>query len=255
MKAKILLIPLLIVIAVSVFIGLVYPQYSNGANGIKENYAKLKNEQIKLADLQKKNKNIDDLSTQIASFADKSLLYSFIPQNIKEEEIISSLNGLASSSGLLLFEATISSQSKSENIISDDLEMNAGGELPLTEVSKTAPKAKNLETEIKLLGNYEKVKNFLISLERLNRNNNLGQLKIDRNKNEAGVLDDNLLVSASVEFNFFKKMPINNMNAGDSIFLNNKLETAVVDAIKNQKNSNSFQVNVEQKGKSNIFLP
>lgn len=260
MKIKVLLIPCIIIAIVAVFVGLVYPTYSNGEDGVSENYAKLKSEQTKLSELQNKNKNIVKLSSQLSSLPEKNTLYSFIPEIIKEEDIVNSLINLASSSGVFLFETKINQPVK-EKSIQKDLEATFGEE---QETSKTSsiPKTSNFKADIKVMGSYEKIKAFLTSIEKLNRNNNFEILKINRNKSqkevsldEATINSNDLVVDASVEFNFLKKSTINKSDVGNLVFSSSELETKVIEDIKNQKNTNSFQLNVDQKGKGNLFQP
>ncbi|HRY82371.1 MAG TPA: hypothetical protein P5232_01520 [Candidatus Moranbacteria bacterium] len=249
MKVKILLLPLVLVIAVAVFIWLVYPAYSNGVNGVSENYTKLKSEQSKLLDLQKRSENTNNLSAQISALTEKDILYAFIPESAKEEEIIKSLSSLASASSLLFFDTTIK-QATQEKISEDESAIT--GEEP-----SALPKIKKLETEMKLAGNYEKIKEFLNSLGKFGRSNEFETLEINRNNSGTALASgaEVLSVNAKANFNVLKKAELNDQNVINPIFSSSKLETKVIAEIKNQKNTNNFQVNVEQKGKSNLFQP
>lgn len=246
MKIKILLMPLLILIIVVLSIWLVYPVYSNGTNGIRENYTKLKSEQAKLIELQGKRKNADDLSAQFSTLLEKDVLYAFIPEEMKEEEIINSLGSLSSASGLLLFDSTIGQPLREKSI--EEFQT-------IDETKNFLPEIKNFKVEMKLSGSYEKIKDFLNSLGKFSRNNNFSTLEISRNvsSDTETASSDVLLINASVDFNVLKEAKLNEANISSSIFTNSKLETKVISDIKNQKNASNFQLNVEQKGKNNLF--
>lgn len=239
--------PLFIVIIVAFSIWLVYPAFSNGTNGAIENYIKLKNEQAKLIELQGKSENANNLSIQFSALSEKDALYAFIPKDMKEEEIINSLSSLSSASGLLLFDSTIS----------QPLKESAIEEVQVTNETKNLfPEIKNFKVEMKLSGSYDKIKDFLNSLGKFSRNNNFNTLEISRSVSsgtEETANPDTLLVNASVDFNVLKEAKLNESNISSSIFSSSKLETKVISDIKNQKNANSFQLNVDQKGKSNLF--
>jgi len=255
MKIKILIMPFIIVIIITISIWLVYPAYSNGVNGVRENYIKLKSEQAKLAELQGKSENVNNLSAQISSLSEKDVLYSFVPTEIKEEEIINDLVNLSANSGLFLFSSMINQPTKE---ISD-------GEISVVETSKPAngdailsmPKVKNIKTEIKLAGSYEKIKDFLISIEKLNRSNDFEILEISKNNIDSNLSADPgiLSVNATTDFNFMKLAKLDNSNVSSPVFSSSKLQTKIIEDIKNKKNTNNYQLSVEQRGKSNLFQP
>lgn len=258
MKVKILLMPLIIVITVAISIWLVYPAYSNGVNGVKENYTELKSQQKKLTELLGKSENANSLSSQIASLSEKDVLYTFVPAEIKEEEIVNSLINLASTSGLLLFDEMVNQPAREIQVA----EGAVPAPVPALDANGVAlpvvmPKVQNLKTEIKLAGSYEKIKDFLVSIGKFNRSNVFQTLEISKNSLEGQPNADSniLLISAAVDFNVLKNTKLNSSNISSSIFDSPNLETKVISDIKSQKNANNFQLNVEQKGKSNLFQP
>ena len=258
MKVKILLMPLIIVIVVAISIWLVYPTYSNGSTGVKENYTKFKDEQTKLTELLGKSENANSLSSQISSLSEKDVLYNFVPVEKKEEEIVNSLINLASTSGLLLFDEMVNQPAKEIQVVEEPVPapvpaLDANGvTLPVT-----MSKMQNLKTEIKLAGSYEKIKDFLTSLGKLNRSNVFETLEISKSSSAGQPEADSniLLISAAVNFNVLKNTKLNSSNIGSSIFDSPNLETKVIADIKSQKNANNFQLNIEQTGKSNLFQP
>lgn len=242
MKIKILLVPFLIV-AIAVFsIWLVYPLYSNGTNGVKENYAKLKVEQEKLAGIQTMSGNVDKLSAQISSMPEKETLYSFVPESKKEEEIINDIVKLSSLSGLLFYQEKMEQpQKNTQEVVQKE-----------TIASIPIPELQNLKTKIKIAGNYEKIKEFLVNLEKLERNNNLETLEIMKEVTR-DVPSDVLTIDATLNFAILKKNKLSQSAVTDPVFSSPKLEAGIIEEIKNKKSINNFQLNVDQKGKVNPF--
>lgn len=259
MKVKILLMPLMIVIIVATSIWLVYPAYSNGSSGVRENYTKLKNEQKKLNELQSKSENTSSISAQISSLPEKDVLYTFIPAEMKEEDIVNGLINMASNAGVLLFDEKITQPSK--EIIALEEVTPASNRVPISaEAIPTPllPKTQKLKIEIKLAGSYEKIKDFLISIGKFNRSNDFEVLQIS--KDISGGADSSsdksiLMVSATVNFNVLRRAKLNETNTGSAIFDNPNLETKIISDIKNQSSINIFPLSVEQKGKINPFQP
>ncbi len=252
------MMPLIIVITVAVFIWLVYPAYSNGTNGVKENYSKLKVEQTKLTELKNKSENISNLSVQLSSMPEKNVLYNFVPEKIKEEEIINDLVNLAANSGLLLFDSMVSQPVKESQAIEEVVPVaDESGDSATLPLPVSMPKMQNVKTEIKLAGNYEKIKDFLSNLEKFSRSNGVEILDINKNNSEveSSTNQDVLLVNATINFNVLKEAKLDSSSINSPIFDNSKLEANIISEIKNKKNANLFQLNVDQKGKGNIFQP
>lgn len=253
MKIKILLAPFLIVIIAVFSIWLVYPLYSNGFDGVKENYAKLKIEQEKLADIQTMSENVDKLSAQISSMPEKETLYSFIPESGKEEEIINNIVKLSSLSGLFFSEEDIEQPQKNiqeQEVFQSGVE--TGDILGDVAVPIPAPEPQNLKAKIKIAGKYEKIKEFLVNLEKLGRNNSLEVLEIGK-EIAPDAPQDILTVDAVLNFAILKKNKLSQATGMDPIFSSPELESGIIGEIKNKKSINNFQLNVEQKGKSNPF--
>ena len=247
---KILVVPLAITVAVIAIVWLIYPAYSNGVDGLKENYAKLKSEQKKLNDISGENKNIENLSSQISSLPQKDILYSFIPENAEEENIINGLNRLASESGLLLFEATIKPPVKSKTNVAP-LDSTGTGE-----TAAPKPEPKNVSTEMKLAGDYLSIKNFLTKLGTFSRSNDVNNLDIEKNSGKNEILSGSgalLVVDASANFSYLSKSKLNEASVFNSVFSNPDLDSKIIEDIKNQKISGAFQLSVGQKGRSNLF--
>jgi Tfp pilus assembly protein PilO len=115
MKLKLLLMPSIIALSIILLIWLVYPAYSNDTDGLKERYNQLGLEKEKLSDIENKSLNIAKLSSDLSALSeDREFIEKFLPENIKEEEIIDNLNFLANSSGLSVLDISVEKLKKVE---------------------------------------------------------------------------------------------------------------------------------------------
>lgn len=236
--------PMIIVTIVILSIWLVYPAYSNGIDGVKEKSAQLKSEQAKLGDLQKKTLNIDALSGHLDSLSsEKEVLYNFIPETAKEEQIFDNFNFYAYSFELAVYGVTINQPER--NVLRGDLEAEPA----------LLPKAKNFKTEANLAGSYEKIKEFLDAIEKLNRHNDFADLRIVKNFSQGSqdVSGNFLLANIVVNFQSLDKARLSSNNMGNVAFSKNQMDTEVISEIRNRTKTSAFELNVDQKGKSNPF--
>lgn len=253
MNVKILLTPLIIVIAIIFAIWFVYPAYSNGVDGVKEKYAQLKSEESKFSGLESKSQNAEKLFSEISSLgADKDILYQFIPEAAKEEEVLDNINYLASASGVSISKFSISQPSANNQLMEDT---NPDG-------SSSAPSfslPKNIKASINLAGNYENIKSFLNKVDKFERYENFSKLQISQNLENsadgAAVLSDVLNVSADVDFNFLEKTNLSESNANDPVFSSDKLDLSAITEIKNKKTTEVLKLDAGQRGKANPFMP
>lgn len=240
--------PLIITTIVTLSIWWVYPVYSNGVDGVREKYAELKKKQNDLVEIKEKSKNAEKLFSEMTALSsEKDVLYKFIPEVVREEDIMSDINRLAAESSLMVSEITIKSSVGVKEI---------SGKGEIKKKSSSLPKNEKALTTIKFAGNYEKIKEFLNKIYKLDRYSNLESLQIERS---TGLGESNdptvLVVSAEIDFGVLEKTKISDGNINDKIFSSTSLDTKAINLIKSQKTVSSSDVNVGQKGKTNIFIP
>lgn len=254
MNAKMLLTPLLIVIIIAALIWFVYPAFSNGTDGVKEKYEKLKKEEAKYEGLKNKNQHVEKIFSEISSLgADKDVLYKFIPEKIKEEEMVDNLNYLASSSGISISQISINQsaiQSTAKPVVAD------GESVDNLNSFRTSPQ--NIKASVILAGNYEKIKSFFEKLDKLERFSNFSKLEISKipaaGENEAA--PDILSVKTDIDFNYLEKAKLSDANASDPIFSpDSKLNLDIISEIKDKKTTDILNLDAGQKGKANPFMP
>jgi Tfp pilus assembly protein PilO len=262
MKVKTLLAPLLIVSIIFVIIWLVYPAYTNGVDGFKEQRAKLAKEQTKLAGISEKSINIDNLRSQLQSDSEnRGAIFSYIPEDAKEEEIINSLNSLATDAGVLPINISVE---KSKAVVAEvaTMEGTTGTTAPTTDVSGMAidpslpviPKAVPMETDAKysVVGSYEQIKTLLGKLYRLGRVNGINSLIIEKagkDKETGNALQAEFVLN----FDYLKKPIVIDME--NPIFSMSSFDMKVASEIRNKNNVGVSVPNIDQIGRSNPFLP
>lgn len=262
MNVKILIKPLIIVVSLVLFIWLVYPAYSNGSDGLKEKMENLKNEQEKLEKIKDKGQKAEMLYSQISSLAsEKDILYKFIPDNMQEEKIVDNLNYLATNEGLLVYEITVN-QPKKESLDQFALvqftDENLAGSLGTDVSAISLPKMQDLEVEMKVAGSYEKIRNFLANVGKMERCNDFKIMNIGKNQPGGNQLVDPsfLTVDMNINFAILKAVKIADVSgANDPIFSTPQLDSSIIPSIKGKRTASNFEIIVDQKGKANPFTP
>jgi Tfp pilus assembly protein PilO len=264
MKVKILMVPLLIAIIVGLLIWLIYPLYSNGTDGVKEKYFQLKKEKQQIANIENKKQNAESLSSQLSSASEKEILYNFVPENIKDEEIIDNLNFLASSkSGLSVLSLSVrqpEAESISENLSASGISADSNV-LPIADPGQLLPtpmpQPRNVRANLKVIGSYVNIKNFLISLNSLKRYNGLSSLSIGAASENKEENSSNLLrAEMEINFNILEKVKFSQgFGINEELFSSDQLNLEIISAIKDKKNTDILKLNVETQGRVNPFLP
>ncbi len=241
MKIKILVVPFLLVLTVILCIWLVYPVYSNGNNGLKEKYAQLKKEKNKLKGVQNKSNNVKKLFGEITSSSENlNILYEFIPLNSKEEEIEDNINYLASVAGLSVLKISLN-EINNNSLKKSDVGMNVNANVDVS-------------------GNYEALKKFIDSLNKLRRYSNIETFSIAKTKKNVTAdtevdTTETLNARLVINFVFMNKVKLTDNDANDPIFSAQNLNTDVISQIKNEKSTNILQLNIGDQGKTNPFMP
>ena len=289
MKVKLLLMPLTIVISIALLIWYVYPAFSNGSDGLMDKYSQLKKENAQLADLESKSSNVDSLAAQLANDSeDKATLMEFIPDQVKEEQIMDNLNYLASSGGVALVDISISQPTDSTTSTSNSAAVSVtpdgaaspatpdgtaapvtpdGAASPATPVSATPT---DFSVKYSVAGTYSQVKSLLNKLNSFGRYDDVSSLSIkvqqaqssqstssdagsQTSSQNAASVADSLQTDFTLTFNYFK--PVALSSDANQVFSSNKLDTSVIGQIKSSQNVPVLHLNIGQTGKSDPFIP
>ncbi|MFA6048077.1 MAG: hypothetical protein WCV59_05570 [Parcubacteria group bacterium] len=263
MKVKILLPPLIIVSCIALMVWLVYPAYTNGVDGWKEKRDKLTSEKNNLDDAQKKAENVSRMVAQLGSNkVDQDTIATYIPDELKEEEIIDNLNFIASNEGLSVVKLSV----KPETVVQQEVPTDMSGN-PVVDVSGGNPsatedvtvKAKNYNVEFSVVGNYEKIKNVLDKVYKLKRYNSFKTLEIAANETpgadgKKAAPTDSLKADMILSFDVLKKFS-QTVSMNNPIFSQTSFDMKVAQEIRDKKSVDVLKMSIDQAGRTNPFIP
>ncbi|HRZ95566.1 MAG TPA: hypothetical protein P5262_03315 [Candidatus Moranbacteria bacterium] len=256
MKIKLLMAPSLIVIIIVLLIWYVYPAFTDPltGNGVKEKAGELKKEKQLLEDAKKKSETIDNMALELNSqkmTSSRELVMEYMPESIKEYEIIDNLNYLVLKEELQGTNISVSQPVLSKTAALPALASASGGSAAADEEAK--PQATLFLVDFSAQGGYEKIKSVFEKIFGLKRFNRLVSIKIDsadaQNKGS-----DNLKAVAVLEFAFLKESG-NFSSLNDPVFSKSSFDLQTVGNIEKGKATSLMDLQVDQKGKTNPFIP
>jgi Tfp pilus assembly protein PilO len=263
MKIKILLAPAIIVITIVLCIWMVYPAYTDGVNGVKEKYQKLK-EQTRLSDnLDKQIGNVGKLSASLkANTSRNSVVFGYIPQDKEEEKIIESLNLLAKDSGLSVLNISVFEM---KNEVDPNLNIATPAVAPALSgatsdaftqpIAATIVTPRKIKTDLVVLGDYGGVKVLVEKIQKMNRFNKFSALEIRTLLKEDQTVSESLSVKMTLEFNYLKELDkLAEQDIDNPIFSTGAFDMQVIDNISKNKSIEVKNVLPGQKGTANPFL-
>lgn len=257
MKIKLLMAPSLVVIIIVLLIWHVYPAFTNpvAGDGVKQKMTELKKEKEILEDAQKKSDAVDAMAVELNSqkmASSRELVMEYMPDSIKEYEIIDNLNYLVLKEELQGTNISVSQPALSATSALPVATPSINGAVAEGEVA-IKPQASVFLVDFTAQGGYEKIKGIFEKIFGLKRFNRLVSLKIEsvdaQNKGS-----DNLKAAAVLEFAFFKESGTI-ASFDDPVFLRNSFDLQTVGNIEKGKATSLMDLQVDQKGKANPFIP
>jgi hypothetical protein len=266
MKIKLLLAPLLIVTTIFLLIWVVYPAWSNGTNGVREQRETLRIEREKLSNLEGKDRNVETLYVDMKNNLDKyDIVKKFIPENVNEEEIIDNLNYLASAQQTSVA-ALVVEQPAAPVAGMSEIEASEGNVQPMDpvlgvqpvdaalQVQKVTPR--DFQVNYSVVGSYENVKALFDKIQRLDRFSKVISLTVGKLKTDGGQGGDSnvLKADAVLQFSFLKKeKTLSNVN--DPIFLQSKFDFRSIAKLQEARNVGGLKLELGEMGKTNPYTP
>lgn len=265
MKIKLFLAPSLIVIMITMIIWTVYPAYTNGVDGVKEKYRKLKEQKRLIIDIDNRVGNARKLVVDLdAAVSDNAVVFDYISKKKEDEKIIDSLDLLARDSSLSVVNISVS-EVKSDNASSAESPSVSAGAMPAfgadsaipiqsAVIAKATPN--KLGVDFSVLGSYENIKIIAEKIQKLKRFSKISSLEIKTQTKDDQSLNESLLANMTLEFNYLKepsKLADGDINNG--IFSSGVFDKSIIEKIKNSRSISVNNVSPGQKGKPNPFIP
>lgn len=269
MRIKIILAPLLIVMTIILLIWFVYPAYTNGVDGLKEQLQILDKENKRLQDMNSISDAIEKTSEDIASNkASADMLYGYLPDSPKEEEIIDNVNYLSAANGLSVLNLSVlyvpnaslavAAQPSPTIPASESIMPSPTGSTlvnpEMIDIPQTRTAVEDIKVNVSVSGKYEKIKSFFDNLYMFKRFNSVASANISTAKSAAGKNTDEIQVDAVLNFNVLGRITtINNLT--DEIFSRRTLDQKTMDGIGANRNVDILKLQLDGTGKANPFLP
>jgi len=272
MKLKLLIAPFSVAFIMIFLIWYIYPAYTSpvDGSGIVEKTKELNDKKEKIGEIDKRTQNATSLAAILSSDkANNDLVFEYIPDSAKEEEIINGLNSLASSNSLLVYNLSLSEEEKAASSVSSAgaadetvaqpqaIATDATMMIGETAASpSTKPDERTISAKLSLIGDYGSMKNILASLYKLSRFNKIDSISIkplvDQDNNVTGSLKADLVL----DFSYIKKGgSFTDGDIDNPVFLSSSFDSKAIDGIKSIRNNPIGQITGGQPGKDNPFAP
>lgn len=257
MKLKILVVPTLIAAIVITIIWVIVPEVKDVLDKKKQ----LEEKTLKLSEIEEKNRKARKLGEYLGgNTVQNRILADYIPQEKKEEEIISTLQYLAKQEDLLIYSLNIkqNQDGKTNNAQSQISAASSAGE---NGDEKNAAQARDLEIIVKTIGQYEKITVFLKKISNLERYNRAEYVKISKvnsgSEQEGG--EEIKRISAldmeiGLNFKYVEKSDALVVSADNSIFSREEFEVDVIKAIQEKMKTAVMEPVADKSGRSNPFF-
>jgi hypothetical protein len=255
MKIKLLFAPSIVVIIIIILIWQIYPTLTDpiGKSGVLEKMAELKKEKENLSAIQGKSEKVHELATELNSSSmssGKTLVADFLPDSIKEYEIIDNLNYLVLKEELQGLDISVAQPEGSSALLTQaDLSGNVNSP------QAVEIKATTFKVNFSVLGSYEKIKDIFQKIDGLRRFNRVLDLKILQADPNSKDNYGNLRAVATLEFAYLKES--GSFSSVDDVSIaKTEFDQEAMDNIAKKKDVPLLpDLQIDQKGKPNPFIP
>jgi Tfp pilus assembly protein PilO len=259
MKLKILITPLIILVAIIATIMVILPM----AFETRDKFFELKEARNKLAEISEKMEKSDLLKQELAANAQKqNVLLKYLPMEKQEEDVINNLNAVAASAGVAITEMEIlpekttgtgkADKTVKANLTSEEVEM--AGQKQEEGNRSEAGLLNAVNVKLSVIGSYDNLKNAVGKIGQMQRANQLASLKIFQPTAQEKNPSNNLQATVELSFSYLKKVTLANVSS--RILESGKFEMLpVVDQIENNLKTEFAEINLGAAGKANPFLP
>lgn len=266
MRLKYLFFPIVMVMAVAVFWGYIWPEIVS-FRAVDDEYKASKQA---LEAVQAKRATLEQLSLQIKSKdQDRSLVLSYLPMNKVEERIIGQVNYLAASSNVFLDNVKIVSK---DATLSSNEQVTQVGLLPgvanngSTAANSVDPNAKsqvvdaiqNTQATISISGDYANLKKFFGAIQHMPLFNSVESLRIatiEEPKTDANLPAKTIITAEMVvDFGYLKQVRADGKKLAE---LNVQIDNGTLEQLNKYISASIPEIGVDgvNIGSNNPFLP
>lgn len=247
--------PLMLIGMIYLAIWVAVPAYSD-PEGITDLKAKLDKSEEKLADIEKRVSNAEKLDMELSQNSDEQkMLLHYLPDKKLNEDVVASLNSIASSSGVAITSVSFKDTKAGTAAPKEDLTVTAKDSLKLNQEMDSpkniVPKktlANDFNANLVVVGEYEKIKKFIVSLAAFKRFNNVEMLSIKANKEDENFLEANI----ETRFNYLKKLT-SIQTIDRDMFKDESFNMSIAKQITDKTNVNITKLGVDSAGRANPF--
>lgn len=183
MRLKVLVFPVAIIVSTVVSIAYIYPEIQSVIANKKE----LEMKSQLLASLSQKLKNVESLKSSYESDVDsRNKVMSFIPINAEEETAVNNFHRILSLGGAVLLDARSQTILDKKSTITEE-----DGVLSDEELAKKLFRKGNMESQMKIAGEYKGIKDILGGLAVFSRQNRVVRAVIQTTKNPVNNQEEN----------------------------------------------------------------
>ena len=282
MKLKLLLIPFSVLMSLVLIIWYIYPtifgEDSSSIKNIKNEISKVEND---IDNITKKKSNINKLSQIIESNSElKDFVSSYYSTSRKDEDVINNLNNVAFNEGIYIDDIDLKylkmeSQDDPIKVMSlkpiqpiikntDSVSMDnpsdlAGAVDPTTGVVENPNSRINyIGVSLKGFGDYNQIRNFLISVNKIGILNKIQYFKISHEKTgqEEGADPNRLAFELAIGFGYFResKDQVVDLLSSPTLDLSN-LDLSDIEKNKDILVGNYQRSEIGETGLANPFIP
>lgn len=207
MKLKILVMPFVFVIVIIVGIWYIYPTwFGEEKESIKNIKTEIAKKEIDLASIRERKQNIINLEKSLENNEQLSdMVINYYPFSRREEDVINNINDIAFREGVFILDLKVDYKKIEvkddpirlmalppiKNIIKVDGVANTMG---LEEENQEGgavvdpnSRVNFIETNLKIYGTYDKIKNFMISLSKVGLLNNIQKFDVVKEEKEVSI--------------------------------------------------------------------
>lgn len=267
MRLKFLFFPTVLIVAVALFIGVIWP-------GLQE-YKLLSSQNVELekqlSDLDKREQNAQQMALELEEQKEaRDFVDRYLPVSPSEERILDSVNYVAVGSGVALagieVKEAVAQTAAPESVAQGSLLTSVdpatadslGANLsPDAAAGKSSP-VKKVDASVKVVGELDKIKLFLANVRKLEFYNNIKTVEVSKQdavRGENGEEENSNVLAATLEISFGYMPRLKTQSSDGALFASASLDKSSYEELRDYAKQIIPSLEPEAAGRTNPFLP